>query len=303
MSKPWRKRPSFWVIVAIAVIVIGVPAAIGTNYLGRYTGVTIPEQTPAEKSALLQSAYVVTTPEGEGPFPTVLMFSGCDGPADNLDLWTETLVAEGWATIVVDSHDPRGFDDDARWRLICAGQLLTGSERAGDVAVAIDDARDMPFVDGDNIALLGASHGGWAILEFLSMADHGQTPVSLTEWPQGMADAPLDGITGAVLLYPFCGRLSRAARRGWQTDVPVLFLLAENDRIAPESDCLRIAEREASQGLPVDQQVYSGVTHGFDQRIKAPMSALEFDEAATEDALARGTTFLNGTLESETAGL
>lgn len=292
MDKSIHRRPLFWIGVVVAAILL-VPTIVGANYFGRYTGLTVGEMNPAEKSSLLSPTYSIARPDGDGPFPTALLFSGCDGPADNLETWSNALVERGWAAIVVDSHAPRGFDDDARWRLICAGQLLTGAERAGDVAVSIDDARGMDFVDDDRIALIGASHGGWAVLEFLSMADHSQVPLTLTDWPESLAAEPLDGIVGAVLLYPFCGRLSRAARRGWMTEVPVLFLLAEGDRIAPETDCLRIAHREAAKGLPVDAHVYDDVTHGFDQKKKAPMSALAFDEAATEDALARGLDFLD----------
>lgn len=303
MRKRLTSRPIFWVAIGIVAVVLGVPLLIGMNYFGRYTGLTVPEMTPAEKSALLAPTYDVHVPEGEGPFPTVLMFSGCDGPADNLQTWTQAMLEQGWATIIVDSHGPRGFTDDARWRLICAGQLLTGAERAGDVAVAIDDARAMDFVDDERIALIGASHGGWAVLEYLSMADHGQVPLTLTQWPDTLAGDPLDGISGAVLLYPFCGKLSRAARRGWESPVPVLFLLADGDRIAPERDCLKIAEREAAEGLPVSSQVFAGVTHGFDQRNKAPMSALRYDEQATGQALESGTEFLGAAFGETTTAM
>ena len=92
--------------------------------------------------------YRVTRPDGPGPFPTALLFSGCDGPKDNLERWArDARRAEGWASIIVDSHGPRGFSDYEVWRLVCAGQLFMGSERAGDVLVAIDDARRMRFVD------------------------------------------------------------------------------------------------------------------------------------------------------------
>lgn len=281
----------WWIViggaVALAVLVVG------GNTLGRYTGLTVPRETPEELSAILSPHYRVTRPEGAGPFPTALLLSGCDGPRDNLPRWAEALKARGWASVVVDSHTPRGFTEFQLWRLICAGQLLTGAERAGDIAVAIADVRAMPFVDANRIALIGASHGGWAILEFLSMADHGQVPLSLTDWPESLAAEPLAGVSAALLLYPYCGQLSRVSRRGWRSAIPVLFLLAENDAIADEEDCLRVARREARRGLPVETHVYTGVTHGFDQQEKAALSTLGFDPEATEDALARGGAFLD----------
>ena len=277
-----------WLIAGGAVAAIFL--AIGVNMLGRYTGVTVPRMPPATLSALLSPSYRLRTPEGDGPFPTAILFSGCDGPRDNLDTWADTLTEAGWAALIVDSHGPRGFTEFELWRLVCAGQLLTGAERAGDVAVALADARDMPQVDASRLALIGASHGGWAILEFLSMADHDQLPLTLTGWPEGTR--PLDGVRAAILLYPYCGGLSRASRRGWRTKVPALFLLAERDMIASERPCLAVAARERQRGLPVETHVYQGVTHGFDQQEKAPLSAMGYDPDATSDALARGMAFL-----------
>ncbi len=284
------RRGMIWIALGIAAALL---VAVAANTLGRYTGLTVARTSPDALSALLSPHYRITRPEGDGPFPAALLFSGCDGPRDNLDRWTAELTARGWVTIVVDSHTPRNFGDYQIWRLICAGQLLTGAERAGDVATAVSDARALPFVDPDRIALVGASHGGWAILEYLSFADHGETPPSLDAWPGGPPGTPLDGIAGAVLLYPYCGQLSRAARRGWRTPVPVLFLLVENDGIADEAACLRLARQEAARGLPVETETYSGVTHGFDQQEKAPLSTLRFDEAATTAAVSRAGAFLD----------
>jgi dienelactone hydrolase len=267
--------------------------------VGRYTGLTVPRLAPETVADMLRPHMVVTRPEGEGPFPTALLFSGCDGPRDNMGTWAGALAARGWASVMVDSHAPRGFTELQLWRLICAGQLMTGAERAGDIAAALAHVRTLPFVDGDRIALIGASHGGWAILEFLSMADHGQVPLTLERWPESLAQAPLDGVAAAVLFYPYCGQLSRASRRGWDSRVPVLFLLARGDTIADETDCLKVVEREAGRGLPIESHVYDGVTHGFDQRQKAPLSLLAYDPETTEDALARTGAFLDRAIGQE----
>ncbi len=273
-------------------VVAGLVLLVAANTVGRYTGLTVPRVPPETLSSMLSPSYTLTVPEeGEGPFPTALLLSGCDGPRDNLETWAQALAEAGWASLAVDSHAPRGFTEFELWRLVCAGQLLNGAERAGDIAVALADARAMPQVDETRLALIGASHGGWAILEYLSMADHGQAPLTLTGWPDG--PAPLDGVQAALLLYPYCGGLSRASRRGWQTALPVLFLLAEGDSIASEKPCLEVAAREARRGLPIETHVYAGVTHGFDQREKAPLSTLGYFPEATADALSRGTAFLD----------
>ncbi|MEM1429738.1 MAG: dienelactone hydrolase family protein [Pseudomonadota bacterium] len=282
---------SFWVwgVSAAGLLAVG---GIALNMLGRYSGLTVPREDPATVAALLEPFLVETRPAGAGPFPTALLFSGCDGVRDNLATWAEALVAQGWATIVVDSHTPRGFTSLQIWRLICAGQLFQGAERAGDVAVAIALARERAYVDGDRLALIGASHGGWAILEFLSVADHGQRPMTLTRWPEAPAGRPQAGLGATVLFYPYCGQLSRAARRGWTSAIPTLFLLVQDDAIADEEDCLALAAREAARGLPIETKVYPRVTHGFDQRAKAPLSTLGYDGATTATAVSDAVTFL-----------
>ena len=99
----------------------------------------------------------------------------------------------GWAAIAVDSHGPRDFVDSDIWRLICAGQLLMGSERAGDVLVSIYDARRLPFVDPDRLALVGASHGGWAIMELLAFEKVWRLPFNLTALPEGAVEQGFAG--------------------------------------------------------------------------------------------------------------
>jgi dienelactone hydrolase len=266
----------------------------GCNAIATHRGMMAGQRTPAELSALLSPAYRVAMPDGAGPHPVALLFSGCDGPKDNLDRLSEALVAEGWGAVIVDSHGPRGMDRAEVWRLVCSGVTLPGAERAADVAVAIADARAMPGVDPDRIALVGASHGGWAVLDLFALAKRGEVPWGLTEWPGGSAEAALAGISAAVLYYPYCGIGTVVGREGWAVDIPVLMLLVEGDSIADETTCAVIAARMAEAGRPVEMQVIPGVTHGFDQEEKALFSTLEFDAAAAEEAVRVTLEFIGG---------
>lgn len=276
---------------------IGIALALGGvlvagNLAGRYAGWTVARMTPAELLAKLSPHYRIATPDGPGPFPTALLFSGCDGPKDSMDRWSAALVAHGWATVVVDSHAPRGLTGYERWRLVCIGQVLMGSERAGDILVALADARRMPFADPDRIALLGASHGGWAIMELLVFDPPAALPFNLSAAP-GPGD-PLAGLAGVVLLYPYCGEANRARPGGWRRPVPTLFVLAEKDSIVDPADCTGIAAALEARGQPVETLTLPGVDHGFDQAEKAPLSTLEFDPVATEAAIAAALAFLDG---------
>jgi dienelactone hydrolase len=285
-----RRRWLRWALAA-GVVAAAAALAVGGNVVLRYRGWTVERLEPDALSALLAPGYRVVKPEGEGPFPTALLFSGCDGPRDNLDRWAERLNREGWAAVVVDSHGPRGLAEHKVWRLVCAGQLLMGSERAGDVLIAVDDVRRMPFADPGRIALVGASHGGWAVMDLLAMDPPERLPYNLAGLrPDAPAD-PLAGVVAAILLYPYCGEAS-LAREGWRREMPVLFLLSRDDYVAPSGECMQIAAALEARGLPVETVVIEGVTHGFDQEERSGMSPLRFDAAATEAALKRGAAFL-----------
>jgi dienelactone hydrolase len=281
-------------LAAIALAVVATLAgAFGLNTLRAWLGWSAAAYAPADLAAQLRPGYVVTRPAGDGPFPTALLLSGCDGPKDNLTRLAERLAAAGWASVVVDSHGPRGLGEAEQWRLVCAGQLLTGSERAGDLAVALDEARRMSVVDPDRIAFIGASHGGWAILDLLALMAEDEPPPILRAWPPGLAQAGLEGVRAAVLFYPYCGTLSRAAQSGRLAPVPTLFLLAADDRIADEADCLALARELRSPDRTIAVHVFKNVTHGFDQREKSALSALAFDREATAEALRRTIDFLD----------
>lgn len=294
MADPTRRRRARRIVLIAVCAAIGLfLAMVGLNTLAHHRGWIVPKVSPETLSAELSPFYRIHRPDGHGPFPTALLFSGCDGPHDNMERWAEALIANGWAAVIVDSHEPRGYDDYEAWRLVCLGQLMTGGERAGDVLVALADVREMEFVDRDRMALIGMSHGGWSIMDLLALDADGRLPLNLARAPGTHDDPPLSGVAAVVLAYPWCGPTNRAVDTGWDNPAPVLFILADDDRIAPAADCRAVAETLKAEGRSVEVARFAGVTHAFDQKERAGFSGLVFDEAATQQALAQAIGFLD----------
>ena len=240
--------------------------------------------TPQERADRLAPHWRLTRPPGEGAAPVALLLSGCDGPADNMALWAEALARLGWASLVVDSHAPRGLAAEPRWWLVCSGQALSGAERAGDAAVALAALRGMEGVDASRVLLLGASHGGWAAAELMALAEAGAAPPGLTAWPAA-PETLLAQVAGVVLLYPYCGPASGAGT-GWDHPAPVLMVLAGRDEIVGTEPCVALAGTLAGRGVPARAETLAEAGHGFDQRARSPLSPLDFDEGATRRAVA-----------------
>jgi dienelactone hydrolase len=288
-----RLRRSWWVAAGLGAFVALLLLASAINSFSHYRGWAVQKMEPAALSAKLSPYHRIMQPPGSGPFPTALLYSGCDGPKDNLVRWSRMLTAHGWAAIIVDSHSPRGFSENEIWRLVCAGQLLMGSERAGDVLVSLDDVRRMPFVDPERIVLIGSSHGAWAIMDLLALDPPSALPFNLASTPGDPMEDPLAGVAGVILLYPYCGQASRARLNGWRRPIPALFLLSVDDFITPSGYCVEVADKLEARGLPVQTVMFEDVSHGFDQEDHSPLSPLTFDQAATDEALRVGSKFLD----------
>jgi dienelactone hydrolase len=293
-----RPAPASRRVWPAASLAVALAVAVGLAYAAtRLVGVAVLLDTPEHRADLLRPAYRVTLPPGAAPgtrHPVALLLSGCDGPRDNLARWAAALADIGWASMVVDSHGPRGLGTLDLWRAVCVAAVLPGPERAGDIAVALADLPATDWADPSRVVLIGASHGGWAVHDFLALAADGRPPHGLTSWPAALRSDPRRGIVGAVTLYPYCGAAGVAARAGWTGGPPVLMLLARDDAIADEGACLDLAARQRAAGVAVETHVYPGVTHGFDTQERSVLSGLRFDAAATGDVLRRIAAFVQG---------
>ncbi|MDH4871447.1 dienelactone hydrolase family protein [Pseudomonas sp. BN515] len=263
----------------IALLLLACAALLG---LYPYRAALLPQTAdlPAAEQRLAPHLSLFT-PEGTGPFPTVLVFHGCSGQSAlfmrNVKSW---LLPAGYAVMFVDSHAARGIED---WRPVCDGKRLWGNERAIDVYAALALARRNPAIDSDRLALLGYSHGGWTILDALSYdgsAGHG--------FP-ATGKGALAGVRGVITYYPYCG-FPAHLRDGLGHNAPVLMFLGSKDHVTDHQQCLSALDQLAGDRLQLVQ--YGNADHVFDQR----SDLNTYQPGPAQDAQQRALAFLRENL-------
>ncbi|MEJ8574874.1 dienelactone hydrolase family protein [Microbaculum marinum] len=286
----------------LALVLVAVLAAAAYVWLS-ITGYFVHKRTPAELLALLEPDIVISKPDGAGPFPAILLYSGCEGLFRDdkrlalMGIYSDLAVAEGVVAIVVDSFTPRGIGYETAVGDVCSGWLLRGAERAGDVAVTIPFARDLPYVDPERLAVAGWSHGGWTVMDFLAMPPDALVPQSLTEWPED----PFAGLTSVYLTYPYCGMNASgfptlAPSRGFAEPLPVWAIHGTADTTADPVPCHEAYARVLAEGAPVDTATIEGATHAFDRPDVDPASTSKYNPEFAEIAYRRFRHFLRDVL-------
>jgi len=150
------------------------------NQLPEPQQLRIPNANGQELEAMLLS------PITNNQSPLVVMHYS--GPASQrvLNRWRKkfeyALVAEGYAVLIV---DPRGSDCKGRaWRN--ETYMSLGEKEAEDLIAAAKWAAQQEYIDGDRIALLGWSYGGYETLFTMSMQGHpfkaGIAIAPVTDW-------------------------------------------------------------------------------------------------------------------------
>ena len=201
-------------------------------------------------------------PSEQGHFPTLIAIPGCSGiSSDNLAVeesnpqlregdhlfrrhyryMAEKLKAEGFVVLLVNIHTAENL------LTACAGEIQ--SERIAEyINESVAWARGLPFVDSDNMHLIGWSMGGGGVLKWL----HG---------PRSEATS----VRSAVAVYPGC-----SGHTTLTIPMPILMLLGGSDEIAIPSVC-----EELVDSAPIKQHItvenYPGARHGFDIQDAPPI--------------------------------
>jgi dienelactone hydrolase len=219
---------------------------------------------------------VITKPDGEGPFPAVVILHGCSGVNDHDYQWARRFKSWGYASLILDSHNPRGISNN------CGKRRVTPLERALDAHAAKTQFGEMPFVDRDRIGVIGFSEGGGTVLEAINF--------NLVEFtlPPGSNDP----FKAAVAFYPYC-------RYRADSNTNLLILIGGKDDWTPASVC--------EENLPIAHfpdneiilKVYPNAVHSFDydKPYRNYMGhALGYSSSAMTDAVPRVKAFFDKSL-------
>jgi dienelactone hydrolase len=116
------------------------------------------------------TGYLVR-PEGDGPFPAVVLLHGCSGlglETSHRELWKRQLEwaewyrSRGYVALVLDSFGPRRLTNE-----VCGDGRVSPLARALDAYDAFRHLATLPFVRRDRVVIQGLSHGGSTVLHAL----------------------------------------------------------------------------------------------------------------------------------------
>ena len=195
----------------------------------------------------------LSKPEGDGPFPAVVLQHGCSGLEKNTSdqtVWrginrhAALLNDNGYVTLIMDSLGPRGV------ATACLDVLTYYPVLVRDATAAFDYLASQSFVDEERIGYAGFSLGGVSAL-FVA-GSH-------------MEDLKVDRDYAAVVAYyPHCG--------DWQDNYtfgrrPLLIMIGALDNWTPAALCSDLASHWAGE---VELIVYPDTHHSFDLPMGGP---------------------------------
>lgn len=250
-----------------------------------------PMDTPEARWAKLQPHAAIHGPDDAQKRPVVMLFHGCGGVQAHLDDYAATAAAAGWRSVIVDSFAPRGWSRTYGLSFVCTGTRFWGFERAGDVLATIYGMGQREDVDPTRVVLAGWSHGGWAIMDLMTMALESEAEARIG----GAGPGLMDGVRGLYLNYPYVNFGTRGARRDWRYRPKVMGVIAERDHLGPPKLHEAAYARARASGCAVETVTVKG-THAFDQpqEMLLNISPMQRDEGLTRENLARFAGFLGG---------
>lgn len=233
-------------------------------------------ETLDERIARLEPHFTVSRPEGDGPFSVLFMLHGCGGGRPFIADIARVGVEAGAVVVNIDSYRPRRISRVAAIATVCTGMRLHGRERAGDLYAALAWAREQSWADDTRFAAIGWSHGGWTILDALTLRSGAE--MARATGLSGLSAEPLQGLAATMLVYPYTGVGTMVGKRPWRIHPPSIAIIAEHDYIVGPTR--RTLERQRARGAPLDTYVFEGATHAFEDK-HAEDPRVRFNQAAT----------------------
>lgn len=191
-------------------------------------------------------------PEGNGPFPAIVMLHGCSGlwarngePTGLYEFWAKHFRERGFVTLLVDSFGSRGEKE------ICTQKdrrISEARDRPQDAHAALRWLAGRGEVDARSVHVMGWSNGAMTVLHALRPDAPGRSHDGLS-------------FRSAVAFYPGCAVL---ARRTYLPVAPLLIQSGAADDWTPARPCVALAKAAKEGGADVEIDVYDDAHHGFD---------------------------------------
>jgi dienelactone hydrolase len=247
ITKMAKKHVAFrWSLVSITIFAIGL---IGSS---AFAAEAISFKGTTKKIASRDFVTLtgkLTKPQGDGPFPAVVLMHGCSGIEKYNDTWAERLATWGYVALQVDSLGPRDQKE------VCTNLLGVHFQvRAQDAYDAKTYLGGLPFVDRNRIAIMGWSHGGITTLCSVSASNWAAWAVLVKT---GLSRKNIDPFRAAIAFYPYCIETLR------DSNAPLLILAGELDNWCPAALCQDNMPRRKTQN-EVILKIYPGAYHCFD---------------------------------------
>lgn len=136
----------------------------------------------------------VYRPEGEGPFPCVVLAHGWTGVREQrLDAFAERFAAEGCAAVVFDYRHFGASEGQPR-------QLLDIRRQLEDWEAAVAFARSLAFADPERIVLWGTSFSGGHVQEIAARDHRIAAVIAQVPFADGLRNLPSLGVVQALRL-------------------------------------------------------------------------------------------------------
>lgn len=220
----------------------------------------------------------VFKPEGDGPFPAVVLIHTAGGLAnEHIKVHAQNLLAKGYVVLIQDSLGPRKIS------------VVKSTTPEVHPPIGVKDAYEgwaflskQSYVDKERIYQMGTSWGGFVAS---ALGSKGIAEVSQAK----------GRFRASVGLYSTCnlGQFDPYRYIFPDTDRPVLLLLAGADKELlhrGQGDCFKELEDLKSKGLPIEYHVYEGVGHAWDKKGETMLGYI-YNDAVTKDSFQRAIDF------------
>ncbi len=256
---------------------------IGTVTLSIAEDITFQGTTKTKAGELVMLKGKLTKPQGDGPFPSIVMLHGCRGIDKAQDAWAARLAGWGYVALQLNSFSPRGVENTCPTPF-----LVPFTTRVQDAFDCKAYLATLPFVDRNRIAVAGWSHGGALTIASIS-------PENYLAWATlhnfyGLKK-PGPPFRAGIAFYPWICVAPLS-----DSEAPLLILTGDSDVIAPATFLKRNLPLEKT-AHEIVLRVYSGAYHTFDAEgvdTRFPNSPVRYksDPSAAADAIVLVKEFL-----------